>query len=738
MHEGRYASAAETYQALLARPLDDETEARSLLGLGQARLRDQDHAAAVDAFRRLLADHPASPHAHETSFLLGDALRGAGEPLSATEAYSSYLQAGTVITPYVDLALGDGFRAAGAPGDALAPYERAVAAAPNRWFEADARERLALAHVARGAYDAAVEQYDAILAFAVHEPYRAEIAHRAAETLLIAGDWERAYDRHTHVVETYPEEEEAYLSLVKLVQAGRPVNDLLRGRVDYHGEAYTPAVQALYRYINAYPQTHSGDAHWYAGLSYYEAGSIDLAIDEFELLIETHPDSPRWGAAWLELADILADADRTEEALETYHAFVESAPEHHLAPEALWEAGRLLERSGASERAADTYLQCHDTYPDAELAPDALYRGGLQHRQAGDLAAAAEAWETLAEAYPESPFRPAALLWLGKVGLEQGERDAAADALAQAARIAPDDYYGVRAAQIAAAHPVSPTAGTQVELAAGSQQEAEAWLAGWLGLESAEGIGELSPELAADGRLQRGMELWRLGRFQQARTELETLRTATYSDALAQYQLALAYADLGLYRSSILSAFRVVTLAPVTRTLDAPRFILELAYPRYYASLVQENVPLTGLDPLLVYSLIRQESLFESLARSTASAQGLMQVIPPTGAEIHAELGWPPDYETADLYHPYVSLRFGTYYLAKQRDRFGGRIDVALAGYNGGPFNAKRWLALAGDDRDMFLEKITFEETHLYVRRITEHLAVYRALYGDPAATGGF
>jgi soluble lytic murein transglycosylase len=93
-------------------------------------------------------------------------------------------------------------------------------------------------------------------------------------------------------------------------------------------------------------------------------------------------------------------------------------------------------------------------------------------------------------------------------------------------------------------------------------------------------------------------------------------------------------------------------------------------------------------------------------------------------------LGWPPDYETVLLYRPYVSLRFGTYYLAQQRDRFEGRVEPALAGYNGGPSNAQRWLERAGDDADLFLETITFSETHLYVRRIKEHFAIYQALYG--------
>jgi len=156
---------------------------------------------------------------------------------------------------------------------------------------------------------------------------------------------------------------------------------------------------------------------------------------------------------------------------------------------------------------------------------------------------------------------------------------------------------------------------------------------------------------------------------------------------------------------------------------------VRLAYPTYYENLVLQEAQATGLDPLLIFALIRQESLFESLATSSASAHGLMQVWPPTGAQIAAELGWPPGYETSDLYRPNVSLRFGTYYLAQQRDRFDGRLDVALAGYNGGPANARRWLQEAGDDPDLFLELITLDETRLYLQRIKEHLAVYQALY---------
>ncbi|MFQ6100462.1 MAG: transglycosylase SLT domain-containing protein [Anaerolineae bacterium] len=739
MRDGDYKTAVEIYRSLLALPLDEENAERAWLGLGTADLRDGDYLSATDTFRELLSSLPPAGggergEAKDAHFLLAEALVGAGDPLAAAGEYRVYLAAGTVITAYVNQSLGNALYTGGEYESAAQAYQDAIADAPDRAFEVHTREKLALAYVALEDYPAAVAQYDAILEMAQIRAYRARIEHQAAETLILAGETEAGYTRHLAVVETYPDEHYAYLSLVELVGAGRPVDDFLRGVVDYYGGAYGPAVEAFYRYINAYPETHSGDAHWYAGLSYLAAGSPNLAAGEFQVLIETHPENAHWGDAWMGLAEAYADWGRVEEAVETYRQFVETAPDHRRAPEALWEMAQLLERDGDLEAASEAYLDCRAQYPDSDYAPPALFRGGLQFYQLSRLADAAAAWDTLTGVYFDSAYYPATLLWLGKLRLAHGDPEAAAAVFEEASEADPAGYYGLRAADLAAdpLSPLFPPARCEPDYDAGAAQaEAEEWLAGWLGLDDATDLGELAPTLVADPRLQRGLELWRLGRFEEAKGELEALRGATTSDALAQYQLALLFRHIGLYRSSILCAVRVVYLSPAETILEAPVFIARLAYPTYYEDLVLENARLNDLDPLLVFALVRQESLFESLATSTASAHGLMQVIPATGAQIAAELDWPPDYETADLYRPYISLRFGTYYLAQQRDRFEGRLDAALAGYNGGPANAQRWLESADDDPDLFLELITLGEPRLYLQRIKEHFAVYQALYGE-------
>jgi soluble lytic murein transglycosylase len=277
MDEGDYGTAAEIYRRLRGLGLDEGMAAEVQLELGTAHLRDGDYSQAVAAFRDSLTAYSESDLAPDVHFLLGEALVGAGEPLAAADQYRAYLSAGTVITAYVSQALGDALYAGGAYLPAAEAYGAAVADAPDRSFEVGAREKLALIHVALQDYPAAVAQYDAILEVAQIPAYRARIQHQAAETLILAGEAEAGYDRHLGVVEAYSTEYYAYLSLVELVEAGRAVDNLLRGVVDYYGGAYGPAIEALYRYIRAYPQTHSGEAHWYAGLSYLALDDPDLA-----------------------------------------------------------------------------------------------------------------------------------------------------------------------------------------------------------------------------------------------------------------------------------------------------------------------------------------------------------------------------------------------------------------------------------------------------------------------------
>jgi soluble lytic murein transglycosylase-like protein len=91
-------------------------------------------------------------------------------------------------------------------------------------------------------------------------------------------------------------------------------------------------------------------------------------------------------------------------------------------------------------------------------------------------------------------------------------------------------------------------------------------------------------------------------------------------------------------------------------------------------NLIRFNGQRYGVDPYLIYCVMHQESRFSSGATSTAGAQGLMQLMPGTAAR----------YGVVNPYDPAQSIMGGTRYIADLLRLFGGRVDLALAGYNAG------------------------------------------------------
>lgn len=81
-----------------------------------------------------------------------------------------------------------------------------------------------------------------------------------------------------------------------------------------------------------------------------------------------------------------------------------------------------------------------------------------------------------------------------------------------------------------------------------------------------------------------------------------------------------------------------------------------------------------GVDPKLIYFVIRQESRFKPNACSTKNAQGLMQIIPATAARFNIE----------DVDDPEQNIEGGVHYLRWLLERFEGDVSLALAGYNAG------------------------------------------------------
>ena len=238
--------------------------------------------------------------------------------------------------------------------------------------------------------------------------------------------------------------------------------------------------------------------------------------------------------------------------------------------------------------------------------------------------------------------------------------------------------------------------------------------------------------LASDPRFVRGTELWQLGLYDEARLEFEDLRNAVSASPADSFRLANYLIDIGLYRSGITAARQILTLAGLdehSASLQVADYFNHLRYGTYYRDLIEPAAQLNGFDSLFLFSVARQESLFEGFVRSTAGARGLMQIIPETGADVASRMGWPLSFEPDMLYRPIVSVKLGTYYLASNRVYLNGDMYGALAAYNAGPGNALVWQELSGNDPDLFLEIVRAAETRDYIRSIYEIFNIYRTLY---------
>jgi soluble lytic murein transglycosylase len=161
----------------------------------------------------------------------------------------------------------------------------------------------------------------------------------------------------------------------------------------------------------------------------------------------------------------------------------------------------------------------------------------------------------------------------------------------------------------------------------------------------------------------------------------------------------------------------------------------ELLYPRPYDAEVSAAAKLTQLEPELIYSVMRQESLYRADAVSPAGAMGLLQMMPET-ARRTAQNWKRTRPKTDDLLIPATNVTLGAGQLRMLIDRFRGQTVVALASYNAGPAAAARWLPGEAIESDIWIENIPYNETRTYVQRILWHSVVFGWLEtGKPQQT---
>jgi len=216
---------------------------------------------------------------------------------------------------------------------------------------------------------------------------------------------------------------------------------------------------------------------------------------------------------------------------------------------------------------------------------------------------------------------------------------------------------------------------------------------------------------------------------------LQLIALGLRSEGVREWNFTL----LGLNDRELLGAAQLACEREVwdrcINTSERTRGEIDIAqrYPTPHRALIEAKARLAGLDPAVVYGLIRQESRFVTDARSGVGASGLMQLMPATARWTAKKVGMP--YTPQMINDHEVNLQLGTAYLKRVLDDLDGSLAMGAAAYNAGPRRPRRWREGATMEPAAWAESIPFNETRDYVKKVLSNSVDYAAVLGQTVPT---
>jgi soluble lytic murein transglycosylase len=424
----------------------------------------------------------------------------------------------------------------------------------------------------------------------------------------------------------------------------------------------------------------------------------EAAIEEFRV-IRVEVDEVSVGARNLELwAQLRRRQGLTNQVGTLRRWLIEEYPSSSQAAEILWSRANAADTRGSVDSALGQYAFLAENAGSHARAGQARMRSGQIHLARSDLASAVLVYEQYLADFPSGRKWQEASYWAGRARLELGDTAAAR---AHIDRLWVGDlvsYYSVMGADLLSVE-------YEMDLPEVDAPPAPPWLA--------DGLARLDLFTEADLTSAASAEIGRL-------TELAR------SSPHAMLSLAEALIERGRTIDGINLGW---ALRDDGQEWDAR--LIRVAFPFPYSELVRREAEEWGLDPITMAAIIRQESAFKADIVSRAGAIGLMQVMPPTGAQFARAHG-PTGFHPANLTAPEVNLHLGAAFFVDMSARYDDDLPLVLSAYNAGPTRATRWRRYPEvSDPLRFTERIPFAETRGYVKNVRRNLGLYRVLYGQ-------
>ena len=144
-----------------------------------------------------------------------------------------------------------------------------------------------------------------------------------------------------------------------------------------------------------------------------------------------------------------------------------------------------------------------------------------------------------------------------------------------------------------------------------------------------------------------------------------------------------------------------------------------LIYPLHYYDIVEKVKG--GNNPIILESILKEESHFNEFATSSVGASGLMQLMPVTFKEMGVG---------SDIFNVDNNIKAGSIYYERLRKSLGNKDLYAISAYNGGIGSVSGWMSkIIYNDTDEFVEQIPYPETKNYVKKVLRTYWVYGNIY---------
>lgn len=375
------------------------------------------------------------------------------------------------------------------------------------------------------------------------------------------------------------------------------------------------------------------------------------------------------------------------------------------ASKEIYLAARSYQLSGQNKAAKDLYAQIGKGFSNSDEFQDALFHWGLINYNEGEFSEAITHLESSLTKPPSYQHLLRTQFWLYqsyKAKKAEAETKKAAEELITRF---PTTYYG---------------------LIAYSDQNGK--------LPKFE-EGELSKKKVAFStkeklRIERATLLLSAGLFGPAGDELKSIATRPLKLDEALY-LAHLYVQAFKYSEALSIMADLPDEIPEKKSL----VFLKQFFPQYFLGEIK-SVSNQRVDPLLILSVMRQESAYDRKAVSRSGALGLLQMLPSTAQELARELNLKVEFPD-DAFDPSINIKLASLYLSRLITKFQGSVPLALAAYNAGPGRMSRFMAAYGPAggkgvlKDTWVDELPWSETSIYVKSILKNYLIYRIMYKD-------